>query len=84
MITSFSFLISFNIIFLLSFDVYIIPYVTYRVIIVSGGYSMGKFQNILKELRTSHNLTQDGLAKKLKISRSTVGMYEKFNCHLFP
>lgn len=38
---------------------------------------MGKFQNILKELRTSHNLTQDGLAKKLKISRSTVGMYEK-------
>lgn len=38
---------------------------------------MGKFQNILKELRKSYNLTQDGLAKKLKISRSTVGMYEK-------
>ena len=37
---------------------------------------MGNFQNILKTLRTSHNLTQDALAKKLKISRSTIGMYE--------
>lgn len=37
---------------------------------------MGKFQNILKDLRNSYGLTQDGLAKKLKLSRSTVGMYE--------
>lgn len=37
---------------------------------------MGNFQNILKSLRTSHSLTQDALAKKLKISRSTIGMYE--------
>lgn len=37
---------------------------------------MGNFQNILKSLRTSQGLTQDALAKKLKISRSTIGMYE--------
>ncbi|MFR2776351.1 MAG: helix-turn-helix domain-containing protein [Anaerostipes sp.] len=37
---------------------------------------MGNFQNILKSLRTSQSLTQDALAKKLKISRSTIGMYE--------
>ena len=39
-------------------------------------YKVGNFQNILKSLRTSHSLTQDALAKKLKISRSTIGMYE--------
>ena len=37
---------------------------------------MGKFQNVLKSLRTSHSLTQDELSKSLKISRSTIGMYE--------
>lgn len=38
---------------------------------------MGKFQYILKNLRTSNSLTQDELSKSLKISRSTIGMYEK-------
>lgn len=37
---------------------------------------MGDFQKMLKSLRTSKGLTQDELAKILKISRSTVGMYE--------
>lgn len=37
---------------------------------------MGKFQNVLKSLRKSKGLTQDELAKRLKISRSTIGMYE--------
>lgn len=37
---------------------------------------MGKFQNILKELRVSKGITQVQLAKQLGISRSTVGMYE--------
>lgn len=37
---------------------------------------MGQFQNILKSLRLSMNLTQSELAKQLKISRSAVGMYE--------
>lgn len=37
---------------------------------------MGQFQNILKSLRLANNLTQDELAKRLKISRSAVGMYE--------
>lgn len=38
---------------------------------------MGKFQYILRNLRTSNSLTQDELSKSLKISRSTIGMYEK-------
>lgn len=38
---------------------------------------MGKFQNVLKNLRTSCGLTQAELSKSLKISRSTIGMYEK-------
>lgn len=38
---------------------------------------MGKFNSILKDLRNSRNLTQDELSKQLKISRSTIGMYEK-------
>lgn len=37
---------------------------------------MGSFQNVLKSLRKAQGLTQDELAKILKISRSTVGMYE--------
>lgn len=37
---------------------------------------MGNFYSILKALRTSHHMTQEELAKVLKISRSTVGMYE--------
>lgn len=31
----------------------------------------------LKELRTSHHYTQEEVAKRLKISKSTVGMYEQ-------
>lgn len=38
---------------------------------------MGKFQNILKSLRSTKGLTQDELSKQLNISRSTIGMYEK-------
>ena len=38
---------------------------------------MGNFQNILKTLRKAKGLTQDELARKLEISRSTIGMYEK-------
>lgn len=37
---------------------------------------MGQFQNILKLLRTSKGITQNELATHLKISRSTIGMYE--------
>ena len=37
---------------------------------------MANFQNILKMLRASKGITQDELAKALKISRSTIGMYE--------
>lgn len=37
---------------------------------------MGKFQSILKSLRTAKGLTQDELSKQLRISRSTIGMYE--------
>lgn len=38
---------------------------------------MGIFKNTLRALRTSQGLTQEELAKRLKISRSTIGMYEK-------
>ncbi len=37
---------------------------------------MGNFQSVLKSLRKANGLTQDELAKILKISRSTIGMYE--------
>lgn len=37
---------------------------------------MGQFQNILKSLRASKGITQNELATQLKISRSTIGMYE--------
>lgn len=37
---------------------------------------MGSFQSVLKSLRKSLGLTQDELANKLNVSRSTIGMYE--------
>ena len=37
---------------------------------------MGDFQNIFRKLRTSSNLTQNAIAEKIGISRSTIGMYE--------
>ena len=37
---------------------------------------MGNFQSVLKSLRKAQGLTQEELAKVLKISRSTIGMYE--------
>ena len=37
---------------------------------------MGNFNSVLKALRKSKGLTQDDLAKILKVSRSTIGMYE--------
>lgn len=37
---------------------------------------MGKFANVLKELRIKSGLTQQEMADKLKISRSSIGMYE--------
>ena len=38
---------------------------------------MGTFANVFKELRIKSGLTQQEMADKLKISRSSVGMYEK-------
>lgn len=40
---------------------------------------MGEFKNVLKQLRQSSNMTQEELAKKLKIAKSTVSMYENGN-----
>lgn len=37
---------------------------------------MGDFKTVFKELRIARGLTQAELAKRLSISRSTVGMYE--------
>lgn len=37
---------------------------------------MGNFQNVFKQLRISSGLTQQEVANKLGISRSTIGMYE--------
>lgn len=37
---------------------------------------MARFANVLKMLRISKGYTQQGLADKLHISRSSVGMYE--------
>ena len=37
---------------------------------------MGNFQSVLKSLRKPNLLAQDNLAKAVKVSRSTIGMYE--------
>lgn len=37
------------------------------------------FSNKLKELRKSHNLTQEDLAKKIDVERSSIGKYESAN-----
>ena len=37
---------------------------------------MGNFQNVFKHLRIASGLTQQEIADKLGISRSTIGMYE--------
>ena len=37
---------------------------------------MGEFKNVFRQLRIAAGLTQDELAKKTGISRSTIGMYE--------
>ena len=37
---------------------------------------MGTFANVFKELRIKSRLTQQEMADKLKISRSSIGMYE--------
>ncbi len=37
---------------------------------------MGNFQNVFKKLRLSSGYTQQEIATKLGISRSTIGMYE--------
>ena len=37
---------------------------------------MGNFQNVFRQLRLSSNLTQNEMAEKIVISRSTIGMYE--------
>lgn len=38
---------------------------------------MGSFSKVFKELRLKMELTQQELANKLEVSRSTIGMYEK-------
>ena len=38
---------------------------------------MKAFKDVLRELRTSNNLTQDELAQKLNIGRSRISMYER-------
>lgn len=38
---------------------------------------MSKFNLRLRELRTSHNLSQQELANHLKISKSSINMYER-------
>ena len=37
---------------------------------------MGKVGNVLRSLRIREDLTQEELAKKLNMKRSTIGMYE--------
>ena len=37
---------------------------------------MGDFNNVFKQLRLSSGMTQEELAKRLGVSRSTIGMYE--------
>ena len=38
---------------------------------------MSDFKSVLRTLRLSRGLTQEDLARSLKISRSTIGMYER-------
>lgn len=38
---------------------------------------MGNFAQVFRNLRTKSNLTQQEMADKLNISRSSIGMYEK-------
>ncbi len=38
---------------------------------------MGKFGNILKEMRIDYQISQSELADRLKISRSAISMYER-------
>ena len=38
---------------------------------------MGTFAGVFKELRMKNGLTQQEIADKLKVSRSSIGMYEK-------
>ncbi len=40
---------------------------------------MSKFSNNIKKLRLDHNLTQNELALKLGVSKSTISMYENGN-----
>lgn len=40
---------------------------------------MGNFKNVLRNLRTQRNLTQDALANKLGTSKSAISMYENGN-----
>ena len=37
---------------------------------------MGEFKNVFKSLRIKSGLTQQQMADALKLSRSTIGMYE--------
>ena len=37
---------------------------------------MGDFANVFKQIRIKHGLTQQQMADKLGVSRSTIGMYE--------
>lgn len=45
---------------------------------MTGGIFM-EFSEVLKELRESHSLTQDQLAKHIDVSRSTIAGYESRN-----
>lgn len=40
---------------------------------------MGNFKNVLRNLRTQRNLTQDALANRLGTSKSAISMYENGN-----
>jgi transcriptional regulator with XRE-family HTH domain len=48
----------------------------YIIILKRGNLKMAKFNEVLKELRTSKNVTQAELAKAIGVSASTIGMYE--------
>ena len=59
------------------FVTFFFTFFTFRVIMIKkGDFAMGNFQSVLKTLRKSFGLTQDELANKLEVSRSTIGMYE--------